>query len=91
MKQIGIGTEVFTMPGSKFRAVCINPVEDPEKIREVSERYWNGLISALEKQFGECWATAIINNDEYLEKMGYEGEELERIKSRRKGRKNNIT
>lgn len=87
---MGIGTEVFTMPGSKFKAVCINPVEDPEKIKEISERYWNGLIEALEKQFGECWATVIINNDEYLKKIGYEGEELERLRSRRKARPKNI-
>ena len=83
---MGIGTEVFTMPGSKFKAVCINPVEDPEKIREISERYWNGLIDALEKKFGECWATAIINNDEYLKILGYEGEELEKIIAMRKSR-----
>ena len=29
---MGIGTEVFTMPGSKFKAICLNPVEDPDKI-----------------------------------------------------------
>ena len=28
---MGLGTEVFTIPGSKFKAVCINPVEDPER------------------------------------------------------------
>lgn len=87
---MGIGTEVFTMPGSKFTAVCINPVEDPEKINEISQRYWNGLIEALEKQFGECWATTIINNDEYLKKIGYEGEELERILAMRKPRTKDI-
>ena len=87
---MGIGTEVFTMPGSKFKAVCINPVEDPEKIREISERYWNGLIDALEKKFGECWATAIINNDEYLKILGYEGEELEKILAMRKSRTKDI-
>ena len=81
---MGIGTEVFTMPGSKFTAVCINPVEDPEKINEISQRYWNGLIDALEKQFGQFWATTIINNDEYLKKLGCEGEELERILAMRK-------
>ena len=81
---MGLGTEVFTIPGSKFRAVCINPVEDPEKIREISERYLNGLVNALENQFGECWATVIINNDEYLKRLGYEGEELEKIISKRK-------
>ena len=84
---MGIGTGVFTMPESKFRAVCINPVEDPEKIREVSERYCNELIMALEKQFGEYWATIIIDNDEYLRKLGYDGEELERLIARRKGKK----
>lgn len=87
---MGLGTEVFTMPGSKFKAICINPVEDPEKINEISQRYWNGLIAALEKQFGECWATTIINNDEYLKKLGYEGEELERLRSRRKAIPKNI-
>jgi len=87
---MGIGTEVFTMPGSKFKAICINPVEDPEKINEISQRYWNGLIAALEKQFGECWATEIINNDEHLKKLGYEGEELERLRSRRKAIPKNI-
>ncbi len=87
---MGLGTEVFTMPGSKFTAVCINPVEDPEKIKEISERYFNGLIEALEKQFGECWATTIINNDEYLKKLGYEGEVLERILAMRKPRKKDI-
>ena len=87
---MGLGTEVFTMPGIKFTAVCINPVEDPEKIKEISERYFNGLIEALEKQFGECWATTIINNDEYLKKLGYEGEVLERILAMRKPRKKDI-
>lgn len=87
---MGLGTEVFTMPGSKFTAVCINPVEDPEKIREISERYFNGLIEALEKQFGECWATTIINNDEYLKKLGCEGEELEKILAMRKPRPKDI-
>ena len=87
---MGLGTEVFTMPGSKFTAVCINPVEDPEKIKEISERYFNGLIEALEKQFGECWATTIINNDEYLKKLWYEGEVLERILAMRKPRKKDI-
>lgn len=87
---MGLGTEVFTMPGSKFTAVCINPIEDPEKIKEISERYFNGLIEALEKQFGECWATTIINNDEYLKKLGYEGEALERILAMRKPRGKDI-
>ena len=57
---MGLGTEVFTMPGSKFKAVCINPVEDPEKIKEISERYYQGLITALEITFGEAWATEIF-------------------------------
>lgn len=83
---MGLGTEVFTVPGSKFKAVCINPVTDPEKIQEISDRYWNGLIEALEKKFGENWATAIINNDEYLKIIGYEGEELEKILVMRKSR-----
>lgn len=87
---MGLGTEVFTMPGSKFTAVCINPVEDPEKIKEISERYFNGLIEALEKQFGECWATTIINNDEYLKKLGYEGEALKRILAMRKPKTKDI-
>ena len=39
---MGIGTEIFTMPGSKFKAVCLNPVEDPEKINEISQRYYQG-------------------------------------------------
>ena len=50
---MGIGTEVFTMPGSKFKAVCLNPVEDPEKIKEISQRYYQGLVNALEITFGE--------------------------------------
>ena len=45
---MGIGTEVFTMPGSKFKAVCLNPVEDPEKIKEISQRYYQGLVNALD-------------------------------------------
>lgn len=57
---MGLGTEVFTMPGSKFKAVCINPVEDPEKIKEISQRYYQGLIDALEITFGEAWATEIF-------------------------------
>ncbi|WP_370773412.1 hypothetical protein [Clostridium sp.] len=50
---MGLGTEVFTMPGSKFKAVCLNPVEDPEKIKEISQRYYQGLVNALEITFGE--------------------------------------
>ena len=57
---MGIGTEIFTMPGSKFKAVCLNPVEDPEKINEISQRYYQGLVNALEITFGEMWATDII-------------------------------
>lgn len=57
---MGLGTEVFTMPGSKFKAVCINPVEDPEKIKEISQRYYQGLVNALEITFGEAWATEIF-------------------------------
>ena len=57
---MGIGTEIFTMPGSKFKAVCINPVEDPEKIKEISQRYYQGLVNALEITFGEAWATEIF-------------------------------
>lgn len=81
---MGIGTEDFTMPGCKFKAVCLNPVTDPEQIRKISERYCNGLITALETQFGQCWASAIINSDECLKKLGYEGEELERLLTLRK-------
>ena len=44
---MGIGTEVFTMPNCKFKAVCLNPVTDPEKIREISERYYNGLVFCI--------------------------------------------
>ncbi len=57
---MGLGTKVFTMPGSKFKAVCINPVEDPEKIKEISQRYYQGLVNALEITFGEAWATEIF-------------------------------
>ena len=57
---MGIGTEIFTMPGSKFKAVCLNPVEDPEKINEISQRYYQGLVNALEITFGEMWATEIF-------------------------------
>ena len=57
---MGLGTEVFTIPGSKFKAVCINPVEDPEKIKEISQRYYQGLVNALEITFGEAWATEIF-------------------------------
>lgn len=70
---MGIGTEVFTMPGSKFRAVCINPVEDPEKIREISERYYQGLITALEITFGESWAT------EVFKRMGWTQEDFIKV------------
>lgn len=62
---MGLGTEVFTIPGSKFKAVCINPTNDPEKIKEFSERYYQSLISALELTFGEAWAT------EVFKKMGW--------------------
>lgn len=57
---MGIGTEVFTMPGSKFKAVCLNPVEDPEEIKVISERYYQGLVTALERTFGEAWATEVF-------------------------------
>lgn len=57
---MGLGTEVFTMPGSKFKAVCLNPVEDPEKIKEISQRYYQGLVNALERSFGEAWATEVF-------------------------------
>lgn len=87
---MGLGTEIFTVPGSRFTAVCINPVEDPEKIREITERYFNGLIDALENKFGECWATAIINDDECLKILGCEGEELEKILTMRKPRPEDI-
>lgn len=62
---MGLGTEVFTIPGSKFKAVCINPTNDPEKIKEFSERYYQSLISALQLTFGEAWAT------EVFKKMGW--------------------
>ena len=58
---MGRGTEVFTMPNCKFKAVCLNPVTDPEKIKEISERYYNGLVFALEQCYGERWATIVIN------------------------------
>lgn len=81
---MGLGTEVFTVPGSRFTAVCINPVEDTEKIREITERYSNGLIDALKNKFGEYWATTIINDDECLKILGCEGEELKKILAMRK-------
>ena len=67
---MGIGTEVFTMPGSKFKAVCLNPVEDPEKIKEISQRYYQGLVNALEITFGEMWAT------EVFKRMGWTQEDF---------------
>lgn len=57
---MGIGTEVFTMPNCKFKAVCLNPVTDPEKIREISERYYNALIFALETTYGERWGSIVM-------------------------------
>ena len=70
---MGIGTEVFTMPGSKFKAICLNPVEDPEKIKEISERYYQGLINALEITFGEMWAT------EVFKRMGWTQEDFIKV------------
>ena len=70
---MGIGTEVFTMPGSKFKAVCLNPVEDPEKIKEISERYYQGLVNALEITFGENWAT------EVFKRMGWTREDFIKV------------
>lgn len=65
---MGLGTEVFTIPGSKFKAVCINPTNDPEKIKEFSERYYQSLISALELTFGEAWATEVFKKMGWTEK-----------------------
>lgn len=67
---MGLGTEVFTMPGSKFKAVCLNPTEDPEKIKEFSERYYKSLVSALEITFGDAWAT------EVFKRMGWTEEDF---------------
>lgn len=70
---MGLGTEVFTIPGSKFKAVCINPVEDPEKIKEISQRYYEGLVNALEITFGEAWAT------EVFKRMGWTQEDFIKV------------
>lgn len=70
---MGLGTEVFTMPGSKFKAVCLNPVEDPEKINEISQRYYQGLVNALEITFGEMWAT------EVFKRMGWTQEDFIKV------------
>lgn len=65
---MGIGTEVFTMPGSKFKAICLNPVEDPEKIKEISQRYYEGLVNALEITFWENWATEVFKQRGWTQK-----------------------
>ncbi|MBS4973126.1 MAG: hypothetical protein KHZ55_02905 [Clostridium celatum] len=65
---MGIGTEVFTMPGSKFKAICLNPVEDLEKIKEISQRYYEGLVNALEITFGENWATEVFKQRGWTQK-----------------------
>ena len=65
---MGIGTEVFTMPGSKFKAICLNPVEDPEKIKEISQRYYEGLVNALEITIGENWATEVFKQRGWTQK-----------------------
>ena len=65
---MGIGTEVFTMTGSKFKAICLNPVEDPEKIKEISQRYYEGLVNALEITFGENWATEVFKQRWWTQK-----------------------
>lgn len=65
---MGIGTEVFTMSGSKFKAICLNPVEDPEKIKEISQRYYEGLVNALEITFGENWATEVFKQRGWTQK-----------------------
>ena len=65
---MGIGTEVFTMPGSKFKAICLNPVEDPEKIKEISQRYYEGLVNALEITFGGNWATEVFKQRGWTQK-----------------------
>ena len=70
---MAIGKEIFTKPGSKFKAVCINPVEDPEKVKEISERYYKGLITALEITFGEAWAT------EVFKRMGLKEEDFIKV------------
>lgn len=73
---MGIGTEIFTIPGSKFKAVCLNPVEDPEKIKEISQRYYQGLVNALEITFGEMWAT------EVFKRMGWTQEDFIKVGDR---------
>lgn len=70
---MAIGKEVFTMPGSKFKAVCINPTEDPEKIKEISQRYYQGLVTALEITFGDAWAT------EVFKRMGWTEEDFIKV------------
>jgi hypothetical protein len=70
---MGLGTEVFTMPGSKFKAVCLNPTEDQEKIKEFSERYYKSLVSALEITFGDAWAT------EVFKRMGWTEEDFIKV------------
>ena len=65
---MGIGTEVFTMPGSKFKAICLNPVEDPEKIKENSQRYSEGLGKALEITFWENCATEVCKQRGWTQK-----------------------
>ena len=56
---MGIGTEVFTMPGSKFKAICL---------KEISQRYYEGLVNALEITFGENWATEVFKQRGWTQK-----------------------
>ena len=66
---MGIGTEVFTMPGSKFKAICLNPVEDPEKIKEISQRYYEGLVNALEITLGKTGQRKFLNKGDGHKKI----------------------
>lgn len=69
---MALGKGVFTSPKSKLKAVCINPTDDPEKIRAFSERFYKSLIDALEITFGEAWAT------EVFKRMGLKEEDFEK-------------
>ena len=45
----------------------------PEKIKEISERYYQGLVNALEITFGENWAT------EVFKRMGWTREDFIKV------------
>ncbi|WP_302739068.1 hypothetical protein [uncultured Clostridium sp.] len=62
---MALGKEVFTSPKTKLKAVCLNPTDDPQKIKEFSERFYKSLSDALEITFGEAWAI------EVYKKMGW--------------------